>query len=139
MKNKMEDKDKGVVILSHDEMDRIDSQIANNRVATSSNENCEDLIGVDDDELTQLFQESEKIAGKICKNILSAHSIMVNNKNISIMEKAKFTAAELSVITNRYNEIHSSANELQSLKENLVAYIICLQTHLSQKKMQQRL
>ena len=122
MKNKMEDKDKGVVILSHDEMDRIDSQIANNRVATSSNENCEDLLGVDDDELTQLFQESEKIAGKICKNILSAHSIMVNNKNISIMEKAKFTAAELSVITNRYNEIHSSANESQSLKENLVAY-----------------
>ena len=116
----MEDKDKGVVILSHDEMDRIDSQIVNNRVATSSNENCEDLIGTDDDELTQLFQESEKIAGKICKNILSAHSIMVNNKNISIMEKAKFTAAELSVITNRYNEIHSSANESQSLKENLV-------------------
>ena len=115
-------KDKGMVIFSQDEIDRIDSCIINNRSTTSSIDNCDDLVGADDDELVILFQKSEKIAEKICKNIINAHSIMVNNKNISIMEKAKFTVAELSVITNRYNEIHSSANESQSLRENLVAY-----------------
>ena len=135
----MKDKDKVIPFLLQEEMDKIESQIVNNQVNTAFIDDRDDIIGVDDDEITQLFTESEKIAGKICKNIIDAHSIMVNNKNINIMEKAKFTAAELSVITNRYNEIHSSANELQSLKENLVAYIICLQTHLSQKKMQQRL
>ncbi len=118
----MEDKYKEVTILSHDEMDRIDSQIVNNRVTTSTNEDYDELIGADDDDLTQLFQKSEKIADKICKNVLAAHSINVNNKNIRIMEKAKFTVAELSVITNRYNEIHSAANETQTLKENLMAY-----------------
>lgn len=122
MKNTMEDKYKEVTILSHDEMDRIDSQIVNNRVTTSTNEDYDELIGADDDDLTQLFQKSEKIADKICKNVLAAHSINVNNKNIRIMEKAKFTVAELSVITNRYNEIHSAANETQTLKENLMAY-----------------
>lgn len=114
--------DKNMVIFSQDEIDRIDSCIINNRSAASSIENCDDLVGADDDELVLLFQKSDKIAEKICKNIINAHSIMVNNKNISIMEKAKFTAAELSVITNRYNEIHSSANGSQSLKDNLVAY-----------------
>ena len=49
------------------------------------------------------------------------------------MEKAKFTAAELSVITNRYNEIHSSANESQSLKENLLAYYMSTDPSITQE------
>ena len=118
----MEEKNKVMSILLLEEMDKIELQYANNQVDTPSIEDRDDLIGADDDEITQILQDSEKIAEKICKNMINAHSIMANNKNISIMEKAKFTTAELSVITNRYNEVHSAANETQSLKENLVAY-----------------
>lgn len=131
--NTMEDKDKVMSILSHEEMDKIESQIVNNRVDTPSIEDRDDIIGVDDDEITKLFTESEKNAGEICKKVITVHSIMMNTKNINIMEKAKFTVAELSVITNRYNEIHSSANEAQSLKENLVAYYMSTDSEITKE------
>ena len=129
----MEDKDKVMSILSHEEMDKIESQIVNNRVDTPSIEDRDDIIGVDDDEITKLFTESEKNAGEICKKVITVHSIMMNTKNINIMEKAKFTVAELSVITNRYNEIHSSANEAQSLKEKLVAYYMSTDSEITKE------
>lgn len=95
---------------------------------------ADELIGIDDDELTIKFRESEKFAEKICKNILRTHSINMNNKNIHTMENAKFTAEELSVITDRYNQIHSAANESQSLKENLVSYYMSTNTELSKEE-----
>ena len=63
----MEDKDKVVSVLSQEEIDKIESQLVSNRVGTLSIEDRNDIIGVDDDELTQLFQESEKIAGKYAR------------------------------------------------------------------------
>lgn len=129
----MEYKDNIVPNLSHGELDKLESLIVNNRFATPSIDDRDDIIGVDNDEITQLFKKSETIAGKICKKMITVHSIMVNTKNINIMEKAKFTVAELSVITNRYNEIHSSANEAQSLKENLVAYYMSTDSEITKE------
>ncbi len=126
--SKMDSKDG----LTNDELSKIYSILDNYRnveseqhVAAPANRDVEiddELIGEDDDEITMLYNESEKISEKLCKNILSRHSVKVNTKNISIMEKAKFTAEELTLITNRYNEIHSAADEANSLKENLVSY-----------------
>ena len=66
----MEDKDRVKSVLSHEEMDKIESQVVSNTVGTPSIEDTDDILGVDDDEITKLFAESENIAGKICKNIM---------------------------------------------------------------------
>lgn len=97
-------------------------------------ENADVIIGVDDDDLNMILQDSAIIAEEVCKNVLSTHSIMVNNKNISNMEKVNFSAAELSVITNRYNDIHSATNESMSLKDNLVAYYLSTDSDLSMEE-----
>lgn len=125
--------------LSENEIGKVEAHIADFKAIYpedfSFNEECDDeLIGVDDDEIAVIFQKSEKISEKICKNVLNAHSIEMNNKNIQIMETTKFTATELSIISNRHNEIHSAANESLSLKENLVAYYMSTDSDLSQEE-----
>jgi len=132
----MKDKDNIITIPTHDEIVKIESQIVKDQVVTIPTENCDELIGTDNDELTLLFQESDNIARKICKKILNTYSIMINNKNIRIMEKVKFTALELSVITNRYNEIHLATNESQSLKENLIAYYLSTDSTITKEEAQ---
>ena len=128
-------KDEIVGNLSNEEISKISSQLFNYQNSDFNNkESEEDIIGIDDDEITLFFQESEKKAEKICKNILFNHSIEMNNKNIRIMEKAKFTTAELSVITNRYNEIHTSVNESLSLKENLMSYYMSTDSSITKEE-----
>lgn len=130
----MNDKDTFVTRLSQDEMAKVEAQMAVRPDLAPSVDDSDELIGADDDEWTRLVGTSDKIAGKVCKNLLNAHSIMVNQQNLSIMEKAEFTAAELSIITNRYNEIHAAADESQPLKENLEAYCLSADPALSKEE-----
>jgi hypothetical protein len=58
----------------------------------------------------------------MCTKILLFQSIDTNNKNNRIMETTKFTKAELDIIANRLNIIHSHGSEDLSLKERLVSY-----------------
>lgn len=133
----MEDKNISVGTLPNDATAKLKDQLINfSHVVTPTVvdvDNPDEIIGADDDELSMIIQESERIAGVTCKNVLNAHSIMVNNKNISKMEKVKFTPAELSVITNRYNEIHSSANESIPFKENLIAFYMSTDSSLTKE------
>lgn len=121
-------KDKIIGNFSNEEMSKINSQLFNYQGSDlfdiNNRESEEDIIGIDDDEITLFFHESEKKAEKICKNILFAYSIKMNKKNNCDMKNLNLTSAELNSVTNRFNELNNSFVSELSLKDNLVKYYL---------------
>lgn len=130
-------------ILSSDEMKQVESQIIDSddmsilysmiALESENEEYSAELLGEDNDRTALLLKESEKYSSLLCQKMLNAYSVDMNNKNIHIMEKAKFTSEELLVITNRFNEIHSVANESESLKDNMISYYMSTNSEITKE------
>ncbi len=69
-------------------------------------------------------EEKRKIIDQMCQNFLTNRSILLNNKNNTIMNTTKLTQDELNTVVARYNEINSTMDAATSLKDGLIAYYL---------------
>ena len=127
-KNNMDD-----LTISNEELQEMDTLLGEEAEIASFDGDLEDLIGEDAAELSAILKESEKKAEIFCKKILEKRSIDMNNQNTLIMETNNFSKQELAVIANCYNDIHNSANEQRTLKENLVDYYMSTHPMVTQE------